>query len=260
MSMAASDTARAMSNAERDVRVDLAACYRLVARFGWNQLIFSHLSARVPDTRYLLLNPFGLLFSEITASSLVKADIEGNIVGASDYPLNAAAPALHTPWYGEDFERRYAPARPVGCVMHLETDAGAAVSAQAGGLLPINQTTLGISHLVAYHDFEGFALDADESERLMADAGGDKKVLILRNHGTLILGPTVAATFQLAYLVEQACRAQLLAQSGGATLAVPSAAVQARAAGQQSTEIETNEAAWPSLLRLLDREDPSYHQ
>ena len=260
MSMAAPDTALTMSNAERDVRVDLAACYRLVARFGWDQLIFSHLSARVPDAPCILLNPFGLLFSEITASSLVKADLEGNIVGASDYPLNAAAPALHTPWYTEDYERRYAPARTVGCVMHLETDAGAAVSALAEGLLPINQTALGISHLVAYHDFEGFALDAEESERLMADARGDKKVLILRNHGTLVLGPTVAATFQLAYLVEQACRAQLLAQSGGAKLALPSAAVQAHTASQQSSQIETSEAAWPSLLRLLDREDPSYRQ
>ena len=249
---------RSVSNIDWSIRVDLAACYRLVARFGWDQLIFSHISARVQGAHHILLNPYGLLFSQITASSLVKVDLDGNVAGHSDYEVNPAAPALHTPWYGKKYRSRCTPESEIGCVIHLETDAGAAVSAQEDGLLPISQTALGIMPLVAYHDFEGFALDLDERERLMETAGSSNRVIILRNHGTLVMGPTVGATFQLCSLVEQACRAQLLAQSGGAQLIVPSSDVRQRTGQQEAAEIGCNERAWPALLRTLDEEDPSY--
>ena len=242
--------APAASDAEWEARIELAACYRLVAKFGWDQLIWSHVSTIVPGPeKNILLNPYGIVFSQVTASSLIKTDLEGNIVGDSEYGLNPAAAVLHTPFYQHRDD--------LGCVLHLETDAGTGISCQEDGLLPITQTALSLSNTIAYHDYEGFSLDFDECERLIADAG-DKRVIFLRNHGTIVLGSTVASAFHMTFLVEQACRAQIAAQAGGAKLNFPPKRVAEHAAQQQATEIGEGDMGWPSLITMLDREDPSF--
>lgn len=240
----------AVSDAEWDARVQLAACYRLVAKFGWDELIWSHISTIVPGPeKHILLNPYGVVFDQVTASSLVKLDLDGNIVGDSEHKLNPAGAVLHTPFYKHRDD--------VGCVLHLETDAGTGVSCQEDGLLPITQTALSLSNTIAYHAYEGFSLDFDECERLIADAG-DKWVIFLRNHGTIVLGRTVASAFHMTFLVEQACRAQIAAQAGGAKLIFPPQEIVQHAAQQQATEIEEGDMGWPSLIEALDRQDPSY--
>lgn len=238
-------------DAKKRVRVDLAACYRLVAHFGWDQLIYSHISALVPGVeRHILLNPYGMTFDEIVASSLVEVALDGTVVSdPTGLGVNPATPTLHLPFYEQRAD--------TGCVIHLESDAGTGVSCQRDGLLPITQTALALLPHVGYHDFEGFALDRDESERLLRAASG-KRIIFLRNHGTLVFGPTVASTFQLAFLTEQACRAQIAAQAGGAAVIYPPTAVVQRTASQQEGDVQESSRAWPALLRLLDRTDSSF--
>ena len=241
-----------ISEEEWQARVDLAAAYRLVALYGWDDLIFTHISARVPGAEHhFLLNPYGMMFDEVTASSLVKVDPDGNKAMDSPYFINPAGFTIHS--------AVHAAREDALCVMHLHTDYGIAVSAQNDGLLPISQQAMFALSSLAYHDYEGLALDEEEKPRLVADLG-DKKFMILRNHGLLTLGRTAAEAFLGMFLLERACKIQILAQSGGAELAkIPNDIVD-RVASQMSAVTMDQGAAltWPGLLRKLDRIDPSY--
>jgi ribulose-5-phosphate 4-epimerase/fuculose-1-phosphate aldolase len=240
-----------VSEEEWAVRVDLAAAYRLVAHFGWDDLIFTHLSARVPGSDdQFLINPYGMLFSEITASSLLKIDREGNLVEPSPYLANAAGFTIHSAVHSARHDAH--------CVMHLHTVAGVAVSAHEAGLLPINQTAMILNGEIAYHDYEGIAFNLDERPRLIADLG-EKSVMILRNHGTLALGSSVAGTFLTMYFLERACAMQVATLAGGAALHYPSAEAQETVRRQaRATRGMVDRLAWDPLIRLLDRTDASY--
>jgi len=241
-----------VSEAEWQARVDLAAAYRLVALHGWDDLIFTHISARVPGTEhYFLLNPYGMMFEEVTASSLVKIDLKGNKVSDSPYFINPAGFTIHS--------AVHAAREDALCVMHLHTDYGIAVSAQEQGLLPISQQAMFPLASLAYHDYEGLALNEEEKPRLVADLG-DKHYMILRNHGLLTIGKSAAEAFLLMYIFESACRIQILAQSGGGALHdVPNDIIN-RTAKQMSavTVGQGADLTWPGLLRKLDRIDPSF--
>ncbi len=236
---------------EWQVRVDLAAAYRLVAHYGWDDLIFTHISARVPGPdHHFLINPYGMLFSEITASSLVKVDLDGKIVDPTSYYINPAGFTIHS--------AVHAAREDAHCVLHLHTVAGVAVSCQEGGLLPINQTAMLLNGQIAHHEYEGVALLLDERPRLVADLG-TKNVMLLRNHGTLTVGATVADAFLAMYFFERACAMQVAALAGGAPLHHPAPAVQEVVRQQASFGIETvARLAWDAQLRMLDAKDPSY--
>jgi ribulose-5-phosphate 4-epimerase/fuculose-1-phosphate aldolase len=244
---------RAQVSAEEwQLRVDLAACYRLVAHYGWDDLVFTHITARVPGPEHhFLINAYGMTFDEITASSLVKIDLEGNKVLPSPYEINPAGFTIHS--------AIHAAREDAQCVIHLHTDAGVAVSAQRDGLLPISQTALFPLSSLGYHDYEGVALRDDEKPRLVADLG-DKSVMILRNHGTLAVGPTVADAFLQMFVLERACRMQILAQSGGVPLVQVPASILAgvKEMAEKATRGLGGQIAWPGLLRKLDRLDPSF--
>src|ERR1700704_2540262 len=202
--------ANQVSAEEWQTRVDLAAAYRLVALYGWDDLIFTHLSARVSGTEHhFLLNPYGMMFDEVTASNLVKVDLEGKIVMETPYFINPAGFTIHS--------AVHAAREDAVCVMHLHTDYGIAVSAQKDGLLPISQQSMFALASLAYHDYEGLALDEAEKPRLVADLG-EKHFLILRNHGLLTIGRTAAEAFLGMFLLERACKIQILAQAGGGEL------------------------------------------
>ena len=241
-----------MTDAELDLRKDLAACYRLIALFGWDDLVFTHVSARVPgDHEHFLINPYGMMFEEITASSLVKVDAEGNKVSESSFPVNPAGFVIHSAVHT---------GRPdVGCVLHTHSKAGVAVSVQKDGLQPLSQTSLFPYASLGYHDYEGVALNDDEKPRLVADLG-DKTCLILRNHGLLTVGPTIADAFLMMYVLETACQIQLMAQStGGELVSVPQPIVDGiQAQAEQVTKGLGGSLVWPGLLRRLDRELPGY--
>lgn len=241
-----------VSAEEWKVRVDLAAAYRLVASYGWDDLVFTHISARVPGPEHhFLINPYGMLFDEITASSLVKIDLDGNVVMESPHQVNPAGFTIHS--------AVHAAREDALCVMHLHTQYGIAVSAQSRGLLPISQQSLFALASLGYHDYEGVALNQDERPRLVADLG-DKTFLILRNHGLLTVGQSVADAFLAIYILENACRIQILAQSGGGELIQipgPILAAIARQA-QEVTKGLGGQLVWPGLLRKLDRLDRSY--
>lgn len=241
-----------VSDAEWQIRVDLAAAYRLVALFGWDDLIFTHISARVPgEAEHFLINPYGQLFDEITASSLVKVDARGEPVLETRFPVNPAGFTIHSAIHD---------ARPdVQCVLHTHTPSGVAVSAQQGGLLPLSQQSIFPLASLAYHDYEGVALRDDEKPRLVRDLGNANH-MILRNHGLLTCGRSVAEAFLAMYTLESACRIQILAQSGGAGLIEIPLSVRANAAEQarQVTKGLGGGLAWPGLLRRLDRLSPGY--
>jgi ribulose-5-phosphate 4-epimerase/fuculose-1-phosphate aldolase len=239
---------------EWEARVDLAAAYRLVALYGWDDLIFTHLSARVPGPEHhFLINPYDMMFEEITASSLVKIDVDGNPVGASEHPVNPAGFTIHSALHMARDD--------AAAVMHLHTPHGQAVSAMEFGLLPHTQTAMIAGHDVAYHDYEGIATDLEERERLVADIGA-KSVMILRNHGTLAVGDSVASCFLRLYFLERACEAQVLMLSAGReNLNTPPQGVEEKVAGQSNPKGMAGLAhklAWPALLRKLDRIDPGY--
>jgi len=244
---------RAQVSAEEwAVRVDLAACYRLVAHYGWDDLVFTHITARVPGPEHhFLINPYGMMFDEITASGLVKIDLEGNKVLPSPYEINPAGFTIHSAIHAAREDAR--------CVIHLHTDAGIAVSAQRDGLLPISQTSLFPLSSLGYHDYEGVALRDDEKPRLVADLG-NHSVMILRNHGTLAVGPTVADAFLQIFVLERACRMQILAQSGGVPLVQVPASILGgvKEMAEKATRGLGGQIAWPGLLRKLDRMDPSF--
>lgn len=242
-----SDVRNLVSPEEWQVRVDLAAAYRLVADYGWDDLVFTHISARVPGPEHhFLLNPYGMMFEEVTASSLVKVDLDGKIVMDSEYSINPAGFTIHSAVHAAREDAR--------CVMHLHTDCGIAVSAQEKGLLPISQQSLFVLSSLGYHDYEGLALNDEEKPRLVADLG--KKIfLILRNHGLLTVGPTVADAFLSMFLLERACRIQILAQSGGGKLVPINDKIFAQIPAQEQvvTQGGGGRLVWPGLLRKLDR-------
>jgi ribulose-5-phosphate 4-epimerase/fuculose-1-phosphate aldolase len=236
---------------ERQVRVDLAAAYRLVALFGWDDLIFTHLSARVPGPEHhFLINPYGMTFDEITASSLVKVDLDGKVVEPTTYAVNPAGFTIHS--------AVHAAREDAHCVMHLHTVAGVAVSAQAAGLMPLNQTAMIVRGDLAFHEYEGIALNHDERPRLVADLG-DKSAMLLWNHGTLTLGTTVASAFLTMYFLERACAMQIATLAGGGALHNASDAVIDLVTKQaEYGKGMVDDLAWAPLIRKLDRLDPSY--
>lgn len=243
-----------VSEAEWQVRVDLAAAYRLVALYGWDDLIFTHLSARVPGPEHhFLINPYGMMFDEITASSLVKINLQGEIVSPSPYFVNPAGFTIHS--------AVHAAREDALCVIHLHTHYGIAVSTQEKGLRPISQQSLFALSSLAYHDYEGLALNQDEKARLVADLG-DKTNMILKNHGLLTVGKSPAEAFLSMYILETACRIQILAQSGGGALLPVSDAILQKVAAQLGavTVGQGAQLTWPGLLRKLDRVDESYRE
>jgi ribulose-5-phosphate 4-epimerase/fuculose-1-phosphate aldolase len=240
------------SDAERQLRTDLAACYRLVALHGWDDLVFTHISARIPGPEHhFLINPYGMLFEEITASSLVKVDAAGTIVEPSDYPVNPAGFVIHS--------AIHAAREDVTCVLHTHTRAGVAVAAQKAGLLPISQQATVALASLGYHGYEGIALRDDEKPRLVSDLG-DRAALILRSHGLLTVGRTIADAFLTMYVLESACQIQVLAQAGGADLQpVPAPVLEGVKANVEAVLKGLGGAlAWPGLLRRLDRRSPGY--
>src|SRR5437016_13822959 len=243
-----------VSAEEWQARVDLAAAYRLVALYGWDDLIFTHISARVPGAdHHFLLNPYGMMFDEVTASSLVKVDLDGKKVLDSPYFINPAGFTIPSavPAARED----------ALSVMHLHTYYGIAVSAQQHGLLPISQQAMFALSSLAYHDYEGLAVDEEEKPRLVSDLG-DKKFMILRNHGLLTIGRTAAEAFLGMFLLERACEIQILAQSGGGELSMIPEPIIDRVASQLSavTVGQGSSLTWPGLLRKLERLDSSYRE
>jgi ribulose-5-phosphate 4-epimerase/fuculose-1-phosphate aldolase len=241
-----------VSPEEWQLRVDLAATYRLVALHGWDDMIFTHISARVPGPEHhFLINPYGLLFEEITASSLVKIDLDGNKVQESPYPVNPAGFTIHSALHMNRDDAH--------CIIHLHSTDGVAVSAQADGLLPLDQHAMLINGDLAYHDYEGVALDLDERDRLVKDVG-DKHLMLLRNHGTLAIGRSCADAFLRMYYLERSCSMQVRALAGGVKLNWPNQGVPQKTAEQGSMAFEglIGALAWPALLRKLDRIDESY--
>lgn len=243
-----------VSDAEWQTRVDLAACYRLIALYGWDDLIFTHISARVPGSHeHFLINAYGLLFEEMTASSLVKVDVNGEIVLDTPHVINPAGFTIHSAVHA---------ARPdSGCVLHTHTRAGVAISVQEDGLLPLSQVSLFPYSMIAYHDYEGLALNDDEKPRLVADLG-QSNFLILRNHGLLTTGATVADAFLHMYALETACQTQITAQSAGVKLTEVNAAIVEGIKAQIDVVLKGlgGELAWPALLRKLDRMDASFRE
>ena len=243
-----------VSPEEWQTRVDLAAAYRLVAAFKWDDLVFTHISARVPGSHdSFLINPYGLMFDEITASSLIKIDAQGNKLDESPYPVNPAGFTIHSAIHSARHEAQ--------CVMHVHTLNGIAVSAQKGGVLPLSQQSIFVLGSLSYHDYEGVALRDDEKPRLVADLGPDNNYLMLRNHGLLTLGRTIADAFLAMYFFETVCAIQVRAMAGGGELThvdpriISTASEQGRVA---TRGVGAGALTWPGLLRRLDRADPSY--
>ena len=241
-----------VSAEEWKIRVELAAAYRLVAHYGWDDLIFTHLSARVPGPEHhFLLNPYQLMFEEVTASSLVKVDMSGNPVEPTPFITNAAGFTIHSALH---MAREDAHA-----VMHLHTPHGQAVAAHEEGLLPLTQTAMLVRGDLAFHDYEGVATDLDERERLVADLG-TKSAMLLRNHGTLAVGGNVGECFIKLYFLSRACQAQILALSAGDKLNNPPQGTPELAAeqGMVGLKVAANLLAWPALLRKAYRLDPGF--
>jgi len=241
-----------VSDEEWAIRVDLAAAYRMVAHYGWDDLIFTHLSARVPGPEHhFLLNPYQLMFEEVTASSLVKVDVAGNPVGPTPFITNPAGFIIHSAIH---MAREDAQA-----VMHLHTPAGQAVSAHCDGLLPLTQTAMLVRGDLAFHDYEGVAVDPGERERLVADLGS-KSAMLLRNHGTLAVGRNVGECFVRLYFLERACQAQIMALSAGDACSNPPQGTPEVTAeqGAAGLSVAANLLAWPALKRKAYRLDPGF--
>lgn len=248
------------SEQEWQARVDVAACYRLVAHFGMSDLVSNHISARIPGTEHVLLNPFGWLYDEITASSLIRIDVQGNILHNPHerYSINRAGYIIHSAIHA---------ARPdVGCVIHTHTAAGMAVSALQCGILPITQTSMRFAR-IAYHDYQGVAFSEEEKETLVRDLG-DAEVMVLRNHGLLACGGSVAQAFNSIYRLEKICQTQLLAMAANSALNPVSQELvelshrqyMANTAAVGRKPVPFGEMEWPAMLRLIDRVNPGYDQ
>ena len=245
-----------VSEDEWKLRVNLAACYRLVAMYGWSDLIFTHISAKLPESvsgkdHYFLINPYGLMFDEITASSLLKIDLQGKQINESNFYVNHAGFVIHSTIH----EARH----DAVCVLHTHSRAGVAVSAQKEGLLPISQQSSLLLSSLAYHDYEGLAVHDDERDRLKADLGNNK-YMILRNHGLLTVGCSVPDAFLAMYFLETSCQIQISAQAGGTLSPVPQKVLDGVTAAVrvQQSKGSAADLAWPALLRRLDRLNPGY--
>ena len=241
-----------VSDEEWNLRVDLAAAYRMVASYGWDDLIFTHLSVRIPGPEHhFLLNPYNLMFEEVTASSLIKVDVDGNPVEPTPFITNPAGFTIHSAVH---MAREDAHA-----VMHLHTPHGQAVSAQGDGLMPLTQAAMLVREDLAYHDYEGIAVDLDERERIVADLG-QKNLMLLRNHGTMAVGETIGEAFIRLYTLERACQAQVMALSAGDNLNNPPQGAPEVAAqqGQIGLKLAGNLLAWPALKRKAYRLDPGF--
>lgn len=240
------------SQTEWETRVNLAACYRLMACFGMSDLIYNHITARIPDTEDLLINPYGFMYEEITASSLVRIDIDGNVLHNPNKELgiNAAGYVIHS--------AVHAAREDVSCVIHTHTRAGMAVSAMECGLLPLTQTAMRFSE-IGYHDYESVALQLDERARLVRDLG-KLDTMVLRNHGLLAVGASIAQAFNTMYWLEMACKSQVDAMSCSTPLHMPSPEVAAKTYHlyRPETRRPYGEMEWPAMLRYLDRRDTSY--
>lgn len=248
------DVQEQVSASEWQTRVELAACYRLIALHGWDDLVFTHISAKVPGTEDFLINPYGLMFHEITASSLVKVDLAGSKQMDSPFEINPAGYTIHSAVHE---------VRPdVNCVLHTHTVAGVALSAQQAGVLPLSQQSMFVLASLSYHDYEGVALHAEEKARLQADLG-DSHYMVLRNHGLMTCAASVADAFLMMFIFQRTCEIQLMAQSSGAALNMIApnilAGAQAMLAGvlRSSTGIG-GALPWPALLRKLDEHMPGY--
>ena len=234
------------------MRVDLAAAYRLVAHYGWSDLVFTHISARIPGPdHHFLINPYGMMFDEITASSLVRVDQQCNKLSESPFPVNPAGFVIHSAIHQVRDN--------AGCVLHTHSRAGVAVSAQKRGLLPISQQSTFVLASLAYHDYEGVAIRDDEKARLQADLG-TRNFLMLRNHGLLTVGPSIADAFLSMYTFESSCQIQISAQAGGAELLEVDPRILDGVAHAMKVQTGGMGGAfvWPTLLRMLDRKDPSF--
>jgi ribulose-5-phosphate 4-epimerase/fuculose-1-phosphate aldolase len=232
---------------ELQIRRDLAACYRLVAYFGWDDLINTHISARVPGADHFLLNPYGLVFEQITASSLIKVNFEGEVLSPSTYDVNPGGLIIHSAIHMARAD--------TGCVLHLHGPDGAAVSSLEHGLLPLNQTAMTIMNDISFHDFDGIAVSPADGPRLQSDLG-DKNIMILRNHGTLTVGQTVASAFVRAYWVEWCSGVQLATLGAGSPVHQPSAEALMATAGQITpswVEHFATTRVWDAMIRKLDR-------
>jgi len=241
-----------VSAQEWALRVELAAAYRLVALYGWTDMVFTHISARLPGAEHhFLINPYGLMFEEITASSLVKVDAHGAKLSESPFPVNPAGFVIHS--------CIHAAREDAQCVLHTHSRAGVAVSAQKTGLLPISQQSTFVLASLGYHDYEGVALRDEEKPRLQANLG-HRSFLMLRNHGLLTVGASVADAFLNMYLFETSCRIQIDAQGGRGELGLIAPEIVAGNAqiARQATAGQGAQIAWPALLRRLDRLDPSF--
>lgn len=245
-----------VSEDEWNLRVNLAACYRLVAMYGWSDLIFTHISAKLPESvsgkdHHFLINPYGLMFDEITASSLLKIDLQGNQINESPFYVNHAGFVIHSTIH----EARH----DAVCVLHTHSRAGVAVSAQKEGLLPISQQSSLLLSSLAYHDYEGLAVHDDERDRLKADLGTNK-YMILRNHGLLTVGRSVQDAFLAMYFLEMGCQIQISAQAGGTLSPVPQKVLDGvtTAVRVQESKGSAADLTWPALLRRLDRLNPGY--
>lgn len=241
-----------VSDEEWQLRCDLAACYRLVAAYGWSDLVFTHISVRLPGPEYhFLINPYGLMFDEITASSLIRIDADCNVIGESPFPVNPAGFVIHSAIHEAREDAR--------CVLHTHTRAGVAVSAQRDGVLPISQQSTFVLASLAYHDYEGVAFRPDEKPRLQADLG-QANFLMLRNHGLLTCGRSIADAFLHMYVFESACQIQLAAQAGGSELIAVDPRIVAGVA--EAMRVQTGGLGgafvWPALLRKAERLDPGY--
>jgi len=247
-----SEVKRKVTKAEWDQRVNLAACYRLVAMYGWDDLVFTHISARVPGREHhFLINPYGMTFAEVTASSLVKIDLDGNKVMKSPFDINPAGFVIHS--------AIHAAREDAICVLHTHSLNGTAVSVQKQGLLPLSQKSTFILASLAYHDYEGLAVSEDEKVRLVRDLG-EKRFLMLRNHGLITVGETVADAFLFMYQFEAACTIQVRAQATPGEMILISPDVLATVSKRLKQVLRGTGGAlvWPALLRKLDQSDKTY--
>lgn len=240
-----------VSAEEWELRVELAACYRLIAMYGWDDLVFTHISAKIPDTEHFLINPYGLMFEEVTASNLVKIDLQGNKVMESPYAVNPAGFTIHSAIH----EVRH----DALCVMHTHTAAGIAVSAQKEGILPLSQQSIFVLSSLAYHDYEGVALNAEEKPRLQANLGRANN-LVLRNHGLLVCGKSVPEAFLTMYTLQRCCEIQVRAQAQNAELIpIPQSILDgARESMKKATAGAGAGIAWPALMRKIQRVSPGF--
>jgi len=252
MSEWSGDKVKASVSAEEwQTRVDLAACYRAVAMMGWDDLVFTHITAKIPgEGHHFLINPYGFMFEEITASSLVKIDLAGNKLDDNPHPINPAGFVIHSAIHAARDDAK--------CVLHTHSLNGVAVSAQKGGVLPISQQSIFVLANLAYHSYEGVALMDDEKPRLVADLGA-KNFFMLRNHGLLTVAPTIPDAFQLMYIFEAACTIQVRAQAGGELIPIPQAIIDnAAAQSRQVTRGQGGQLSWPGVLRRLQRRFPGF--